>query len=116
VKLEYPTTSPSDTIDIPDINAEMGNAEMSMVAITVSNNRVTRTSKYELTELILQLTRLTSAQSQTIMTFYVSHLGELIRYTDHNSKAWDVMIVEMSETDDDDCNYSLDFSLEGVAV
>ena len=93
--LNYPTTSATDTITLTDHHAEMNNTEMSGISVVFESNKLTKSSKYSLTRLRAVIKSLTSAQSQTILTFFTAHLGELVRYTDHNSKAWDVTILSI---------------------
>ncbi len=114
--LNYPPTSATDTITLSDHHAEMNNTEVSDVAVVFSDNKLTKTSKYQLTELKAVIKNLTSVQSQTLLTFFTAHLGELVRYTDHNSKAWDVTILQMFEIDNDSCDYTIDMIMSGVPV
>jgi hypothetical protein len=114
--LNYPPTSANDTITLSDHQAEMGNAEVSGVSIVFSNNKLTKSSKYQLTTLTAVVKNLTSVQAQTLLTFFTAHLGELVRYTDHNSKIWDVTILKMSEIDKDSCDYTISMTMSGVPV
>ena len=120
--LKHPPTTPSDTLTLDDNQAEMGNQENSHVAVEFSSNKVSKTSKFETTQLIMQVRSLSRVQAQSLLTFYIAHLGEVVRYTDHNSKDWDVVITQMHETDDDNpiataiCDFTIDMTMVGVAV
>jgi len=121
--LQYPTTSPTATVTLP--NAALGNIDR------LDTNRIVRPTRHNIFKSVrdsswpnietklVTFNTLTAAEKNNLINFLTDYRGLEIRMTDHDGDSFDGIIISddiETITVRDDCSYDITIEFLGSAA